>query len=102
MKIIFSSHSKKILTEIYKFYKFKANIRIAKAIKTKIIYRVNELKIHPNLGQKELSIQNQEDIHYYLLSGNYKIIYIHFDGNIIITDIFDVRQNPTKINKENR
>lgn len=102
IKIIFSGHSKNILSEIYKFYKLKVNLRIAKAIKSKIISRANELKTHPNLGQKELSIKNQEDIHNYLLSGNYKIIYIHFDGNIIITDIFDVRQNPTKINKENR
>lgn len=102
MKVIFSNHSKKLLSEIYKYHKQKVNIRIAKTIKSKITSRTNELKFHPNLGQKELSIENQEDVHYYILSGNYKIIYILFDGNIIITDIFDVRQNPTKINKENR
>ena len=33
----------------------------------------------------------------YILSGNYKIIYKVEDSYIIITDVFDARQNPSKM-----
>lgn len=102
MKIIISEYSKKMLTNIYTFHKKKVNIKIASSIKSKILSRIYELKIHPNLGQKELSLENFPFTYFYLVTGNYKIIYRQAKDYILITDIFDVRQNPTKINSENR
>jgi plasmid stabilization system protein ParE len=35
--------------------------------------------------------------HRYLVSGNYKIIYKEVNEGILITDVFDTRQDPQKI-----
>jgi len=45
---------------------------------------------------------NQE--HSYLVSGNYKVIYrIEIEKQeVIISDIFDTRQNPNKMNDDKR
>jgi toxin ParE1/3/4 len=37
--------------------------------------------------------------HRYIVEGNYKIIYRLIDNEIYITDIFDCRQNPTKMKR---
>jgi toxin ParE1/3/4 len=102
MKIILSDFSKKKIADIYTFHKKKVNIKVANSIKSKILSRINELRTHPNLGQKELSLEGLTFHYLFLVIGNYKIIYRQAKDYILITDIFDVRQNPTKINKENR
>ena len=40
--------------------------------------------------------------HRYLVDGNYKIIYKRVKEGILITDIFDTRQDPAKIADNNR
>jgi hypothetical protein len=42
--------------------------------------------------------------HRYLVKGNYKIIYKEIQEGLLITDVFDSRQDPIKINnkKENQ
>ncbi len=40
--------------------------------------------------------------HRYLVDGNYKIIYKKISEGILITDVFDTRQDPKKINNPKR
>jgi hypothetical protein len=40
--------------------------------------------------------------HRYLIESNYKIIYKEVPEGILITDVFDTRQDPTKINNPKR
>jgi hypothetical protein len=40
--------------------------------------------------------------HRYLIESNYKIIYKEVPEGILITDVFDTRQDPAKINNPKR
>ena len=63
----------------------------------RIIKEIQHWKFLLHQGLKKLN-QN----HRYLVNGNYKIIYKPVKEGVLITDIFDTRQNPTKINNLNR
>jgi len=54
------------------------------------------------MGQKGLFLEELSENYRYILSGNYKVIYRITNSEIIITDIFDTRQNPLHINKPSR
>lgn len=102
MKIIWSNFASETLLNIYKYHKKVAGINTACKIKNKIFNATKELKNHPHVGQIELSLENLSEEHRYLVSGNYKVIYKKVTEGILITDIFDTRQNPTKINNPTR
>ena len=54
---------------------------------------------HPLSGQIEVNLQKLGEDHRYLVEGNYKIIYKKVKEGILITDVFDTRQDPVKILK---
>jgi len=54
---------------------------------------------HPKLGQIEACLKNLNEEHRYIVKGNYKIIYKEIKQGILIVDIFDTRQNPTKLER---
>jgi len=56
------------------------------------------LKGHPFLGQEEEFLKERGSGHRYLVEGNYKIIYKVIGKEVYITDIFDTRQGPEKMN----
>jgi len=90
------------LKEIFDYYKDIAGISIAQRLRDRIFSSTRQIKSQPNSGQIEptLSIINEE--HRYLVRGNYKVIYKIVKEGILITDIFDTRQNPKKINNPER
>ena len=102
MKIIWTDFAIENLKGIYDFYAQKAGKKIANKIKLKIFESTKQLLKNPESGQLELSLENLQQNHRYLVSGNYKIIYRLFDNQIAIVDIFDTRQEPKKILDENR
>jgi len=102
MNIIWSDFATEMLTEIYNYYKVNASTRIAKKIKNEIFTATNQLKRHPHSGQIEMNLERLEEEHRYLVKGNYKIIYKEITEGILITDVFDTRQDPIKINDEDR
>lgn len=62
-----------------------------------IFAKANMLSANPYLGQVEEYILDKK--HRRLIEGNYKIVY-RFEKDIIyITDIFDARQDPQKMNR---
>jgi len=43
-----------------------------------------------------------EEEHRYLVNNNYKIIYKKVEEGVLITNVFDTRQDPIKINNPKR
>jgi len=102
MKIIWSDFSSDILVEIFDYYKENASYIVAKKIKTNIFKATKRLIKYPISGQIEETLKYLEEGHRYLAEGNYKIVYKQVEEGILITDIFDTRQDPIKMNDLNR
>lgn len=101
VKIIWSDFAKTMLKEIFLFHKETVSISVANKIKNNIFSSVKSLVDHPNMGQIEESLLKYGGQHRYLVSGNYKIIYKQINRKILITDVFDTRMSPTKMNNPN-
>ena len=102
MKIIWSDFASNTLKDIYTYYKECANKEIAIKIKNGIFFATRQLSNHPDYGQIELTLQQLGEGHRYLVKGNYKIVYKEVEEGILITDVFDTRQDPRKINDKKR
>jgi len=102
MKILWSKFAAEELKEIFDYYKENAGISIANRLREKIFNSTRQLKTQPKSGQIEPSLNRMNEGHRYLVRGNYKIIYKEVEEGILITDIFDTRQNPSKINNPER
>jgi plasmid stabilization system protein ParE len=102
MKIIWSDFASEMLSDIYQYYKFKASPAIAKKIRIEIFTATKQLKKHPISGQIELNLEKLNEGYRYLVKGHYKIIYKEVTEGVLITDVFDTRQDPVKINIEDR
>ena len=102
MKIIWSDFASQNLKEIFDYYKKNAGISIARKIKSDIFLATKHLNKHPNSGQIELNLESLNEGHRYLVEGNYKIVYKKIAKGMLITDIFDTRQDPIKINDKTR
>jgi plasmid stabilization system protein ParE len=102
MKVIWSNSAEGSLLEIYKYYREVAGIHIAKIIKTEILVATKQLIKHPKSGQVEELLIPLDEGHRYLVKRHHKIIYKEVNEGILITDVFDTRQDPIKINNPNR
>lgn len=102
MKIIWTDFAIENLKAIFNFYSIKANKKVAHKILKKIFESTKQLIDHPQSGQIECNLEKFNQNHRYILSGNYKIIYRLEKDKIIINDVFDSRQEPEKMNDENR
>ncbi|HNS29543.1 MAG TPA: type II toxin-antitoxin system RelE/ParE family toxin [Tenuifilaceae bacterium] len=99
IRIEWSELSERQLKDIFDYYSFTANPRIARRIVNKILQRVSVLETNPLIGPKEeLLVEHPEDFRY-LVESNYKIIYWKNGNLITIASVFDCRQNPEKIKK---
>ena len=97
MKVVWTEFAVLSLKEIFDYYKNAVNRRIATAIRKKILLSVTHLKKFPESGQKEILLEDLEMAHRYILSGHFKIIYRILEDKIIITDVFDTRQDPSRL-----
>ena len=102
MKIIWTDFAIKNLKSIFDYYSKKANKKIAHKIKKQIFESTKQLIQNPESGQIELYLEKFNLKHRYILKNNYKIIYRIDQNQIIINDIFDVRQNPINMINEKR
>lgn len=102
MKIVWTDFAVKNLKDIFDYYSTKANKKVAHKIRKQILESSKQLKNNPNSGQIEQSLTTLNENHRYLVSGNYKLIYRLMDDQVIINDVFDTRQNPSKMNDEKR
>lgn len=102
MQILWSRFAKECLKEISQYYKDVAGISISQKIRNQIFCATHHLGRHPELGQEEPLLQGQKQVFRYIVTGRFKIIYTIVNDKILITDVFDTRQNPVKMNKSGR
>lgn len=102
MKIVWTDFAIKNLKSIFDYYVTKANRKVAHKIRRQILDSTKQLVKNPESGQLELYLEKLNLNHRYILINNYKIIYRITHNQIVISDIFDVRQNPIKMNNEDR
>ncbi len=102
MKIIWSDFASETLRDIFQYHKKVVGENIAQKLKGKIFHSTKQLIKYPNSGQAEESLAELNEGHRYLVSVNYKIVYKKVKEGILITDIFDTRQDPIKINDPKR
>jgi len=102
MKILWSEFAIEMLLEIYSYYKEKTSPAIAGRIKAEIFNATKQLKRNPDSGQIELTLEKLNEGHRYLVRGNYKIIYKEVPEGMLVTDVFDTRQDPIKLTGNER
>ncbi len=88
------------LQDIFNYYKEKAGIRVAQKLLDGIIDASLELYINPEGKQSEELLSERIQDFRYLVYKSYKIVYWIDKTNkmILVSNIFDTRQNPNKIN----
>lgn len=89
------------LEDIYKYYSEKASKIIARNLVNGIVDKTLGIEKQPEIGQVEISLEHRTQKFRYLVFKNYKIVYwINYgQGRIEITNVFDTRQDPIKMNE---
>jgi plasmid stabilization system protein ParE len=85
------------LKNIFDYYSFRVSKKIAERIIQEIKEKSKSLVFQSFIGQEEEFLAHLNLGHRYILAGNYKIVYRIDKEYIYIVDIFDTRQNPTKM-----
>src|SRR5690554_1946062 len=101
LEIFWTQLAENKLQDIFHYYKHKASLKTARKIALEIINKTIDLDKNPEIGQiEEFLIERPQEFRY-LISSNYKIIYyINTESErIIIANVFDTRQNTTKLNE---
>ncbi len=98
-QIIWTNFAISELKNIFLYYRMVAGEKTADKIRKSIFSSTKPLLKQAFVGALEENLTDLKQGHRYLVKGNYKIIYRVIDDNIYITDIFDCRQNPTKMKR---
>ncbi|SFI22661.1 type II toxin-antitoxin system RelE/ParE family toxin [Halpernia frigidisoli] len=103
VKVYWTQFAKNELKKIFDYYKLKASPSIAQNLVKAILMKGNSLDFQTEIGQKEELLLERKEEFRYLVFKNYKIIYwFNKDKNRVeITDVFDSRQNPVKLQRRN-
>ena len=96
-EIYWSNLAKIQLTNILKYYHYKAGNKYANQLLDKIIHATTLLQANPRLGFTEPSLKKYAKNYRSLIEGYYKIIYTEEIEAIRIVTIFDCWQNPEKL-----
>ncbi len=98
MKLRFTTNALRRLTQIRDYHNDSGNPKKGRRITRQILDRTEELEDYPELGPEEENLRKLGRGHRSLLVGTlYKIIYLIAKPFIIITDIFDTRQDKDKM-----
>lgn len=97
VEIEWSDLAKQDLVVIFDYYAKEANFLVAQKLTSSLVEASLSLKKTPRLGVKEPLFSKRKEEYRYLVEGNYKIIYFIIDNKITISQVFDCRQNPTKM-----
>lgn len=101
LNIYWTDFAKKELRKIFDYHKENASLTVARKIAKGIYESTLRLKSKPDIGQKEELLIDRSQGFRYLIHKNYKIIYWtnSKDQRLEITDVFDTRQNPVKMQR---
>ncbi|WP_367389326.1 type II toxin-antitoxin system RelE/ParE family toxin [Lewinella sp. LCG006] len=98
MKLRFTTNANRRLIQIQDYHNDLGNPKKGHRITNEILERAKELETFPELGPEEEHLRELKKGHRSLLVGTlYKIIYLISLPFIIITDIFDTRQDTDKM-----
>lgn len=99
MKLVYSEYALEQLQRILDFLVYQQEIPSQKAleIRDKILDKADTILSNVYVAQKEELLEHLQLAHRRLIISNYKIIYTIKTDHILITDIFDTRQNPDKM-----
>ena len=102
-KLFWTPFALRALDEIAGYIEKESNSKnIAEKYINKLVSRVDQLEYFSESGVKEPLLEHLNLNSRFLIEGNYKIIYQYNNHQIIITDLFHVKQNPIKITKRNK
>ncbi|MFO7719445.1 MAG: type II toxin-antitoxin system RelE/ParE family toxin [Gillisia sp.] len=101
LKIYWTGFSEREMEKIYEYHREAAGSSIAKKLVDGIYNETLKLKTQPKIGKSEELLKNRKQNFRYLVFRSYKIIYWinEMENRIEINDVFDTRQNPTKIER---
>ena len=97
MKLFYTPQSLESLTEALEFIAPNVSTQALHSIRDKILARADKLSGNPYTGRREEYLAHLGMNHRRVIESHYKIIYRIQDNCIYITDIFDTRQDPTKM-----
>lgn len=97
VNITWTDTAKASLKLIFDFYLEIAGRAVAEKIRDKIFADTQALQNATFSTEKEPNLKNFEKDYRYLVSGNFKIIYFRENAGVIISLVFDARQNPNKM-----
>ncbi len=100
LEVYWTQFAEDKLTDIFEYYNYNAGVKVAQNLVNGIIESSLKLSKSPFIGQKEELLIDSIQEYRYLVFKNYKIIYWIDEINkmILVSNIFDTRQNPIKIN----
>ena len=96
MKLKLTAYARLQIRTIFLYHKHAASISVARKIKRNILDNIKYLEQFPESGQREEYMDRYGHDFRRIISGNYKIIYRIEEQVVLITDVFDGRQDPTK------
>jgi plasmid stabilization system protein ParE len=101
LEVYWTQFAEDKLTDIFEYYNFNAGVKVAQKLANGIIDESLKLSKNPFIGQKEDLLINRIQEYRYLVFRNFKIIYWVDEINkmILVSHVFDTRQNPIKINR---
>ncbi len=97
MKLIYTEQALISLKEALDFIAPKVTGQKLKEIRDSILDAADTLLLQPLEGQEEPYLKHLNLGHRRIIVSHYKIIYRVMDESIYITDIFDSRQDPSKM-----
>jgi toxin ParE1/3/4 len=99
MRLVFTEQAQQSMNDSFLFLLEEQGIPSQKIdeFRDNIKLSSSQLLKNPYLGQREPRLQHLNKEHRRLTEGYFKIIYFVHADSIYITDIFDTRQDPTKM-----
>ena len=97
MKLFYTNQAIESLNEALSFIATKVTDNKLLEIRTQILDKADTLLLQPYQGQVEPYLVHLNLEHRRLIEGNYKIIYRIVGETIYVTDVFDTRQEPSKM-----
>lgn len=102
MQVILTEFAEQSLKLIFFFYQNEATEKVAQRVVDKILSKISLLEYYPERGKEEDLLKSLNQNHRFILEGDFKIIYFMKSDIVYITDIFNTKQNPAKIERHHR
>ncbi len=97
MKLVYTEQALKSLSESLEFIASSVSVETLETVRNRILDRADKLIKNPSSGKREEYLDHLGLNHRRVIESHYKIIYRVIGRTIYITDIFDSRQDPSKM-----